>query len=51
VDVYVKDMFGKTEEFEEKIDAALHKAVYNVGSAAKVGAKYILTQLAGKKKK
>jgi len=51
VDTYVKDMFGKTEEFEEKIDAALHKAVYNVGSAAKVGAKYILTQLAGKKNK
>ena len=38
-------------EFEEKIDAALHKAVYNVGSGAKVGAKYILGQIASRKKK
>jgi len=51
VDEYVKDMFNKSGEFEEKIDAALHKAVYNVGSAAKVGAKYILTRLADKKHK
>ncbi len=50
VDKYVADMFGRSGEFEEKIDKALHKAVYNVGSGAKVGAKYILTQLANKKK-
>lgn len=50
VDEYVKDMFEKSAEFEERIDAALHKAVYNVGSAAKVGARYILTALAEKRK-
>ena len=50
VDKYVSDMFGRSGEFEERIDAALHKAVYNVGSGAKVGARYILTQLASKKK-
>jgi YidC/Oxa1 family membrane protein insertase len=49
VDEYVADMLSKNSEFEEKIGVALHKAVYNVGSAAKVGAKYILGRLAGKK--
>ena len=50
VDEIVSDMFGRSGEFEEKIDAALHKAVYNVGSGAKVGAKYILNQIANRKK-
>ena len=50
VDEYVSDMFGRSGEFEEKIDAALHKAVYNVGSGAKVGAKYILNRIASRKK-
>ncbi len=50
VDKYVCDMLSRGGEFEEKIEAALHKAVYNVGGAAKVGAKYILGRLAGKKK-
>ncbi len=49
-DKYVCDMLSRSGEFEERIDAALHQAVYNVGGAAKVGAKYILGQLAGKKK-
>ena len=51
VDKYVSDMFGRSGEFEEKIEAALHKAVYNVGSGARVGAKYILNSIAAKKKK
>ncbi len=51
VDRYVADMFGRSGEFEERIDAALHKAVYNVGSGAKVGAKYILNAIASRKKK
>lgn len=51
VDRYVADMFGRSGEFEERIDAALHKAVYNVGSGAKVGAKYILGSIAARKKK
>ena len=51
VDKYVSDMLGRSGEFEEKIDAALHKAVYNVGSGAKVGAKYILGSIAARKKK
>ena len=51
VDRYVSDMFDRSGEFEEKIDAALHKAVYNVGSGAKVGAKYILNAIASRKKK
>ena len=51
VDKYVSDMLGRSGEFEQRIDAALHKAVYNVGSGAKVGAKYILNQIANRKKK
>ena len=50
-DEIVADMFGRSGEFEERIEAALHKAVYNVGSGAKVGAKYILNQIASRRKK
>ena len=41
----VKDTFGKYGEYEKKIQKALDKAVYNVGSSNAVGAKYILDRL------
>lgn len=41
----VGGMFSRAGEFEDKIDAALHKAVYNVGNSNPVGAKYILDRL------
>ncbi|MBE6583766.1 MAG: membrane protein insertase YidC [Ruminococcaceae bacterium] len=41
----VKDTFNKAKEYESKIDKALNKAVYNVGHADPVGAKYILGRL------
>ena len=48
---YVSDMFARSGEYEDRIDAALHKAVYNVGSSAKVGSKYILKSLTEKRGK
>ena len=41
----VKDMFSRSGEFEDRIDVALHKAVYNVGNSNPVGAEYILDRL------
>ena len=44
----VKDTFKRSTEYEKKIDAALHKAVYNVGHSDPVGAKYILKRIVEK---
>ena len=44
----VGGMFNKSGEFVVKIENALDKAVYNVGHAAEVGAKYILEALVDK---
>ena len=41
----VKDTFKRSGEYEAKIEAALKKAVYNVGASNEVGAKYILDKL------
>ena len=41
----VKDTFKRSTEYEKRIEAALHKAVYNVGHSDPVGAKYILRRL------
>lgn len=41
----VKQTFLKYGEYEKKIEKALDKAVYNVGSSNAVGAKYILDRL------
>ena len=41
----VSDTFKRSAEYEDKIEAALHKAVYNVGSSNAVGADYILARL------
>ncbi len=45
IDTVVKDMFARSGEYEQRIDSALHKAVYNVGKSDPVGAKYILERL------
>ncbi len=45
ISAIVKDMFKKSGEYEQRIDRALHKAVYNVGHSDPVGAKYILNRL------
>ena len=45
IDAIVKDMFKQAGEHEKKIEKALHTAVYNVGHADPVGAKYILRKL------
>ena len=47
----VDKMFGRSDEFVLKIEDALHRAVYNVGSAARVGADYILETLVDKQSK
>ena len=44
----VKDTFKRSTEYEKKIDAALQKAVYNVGHSDPVGAKYILKRIVEK---
>ena len=41
----VKDTFKRSGEYEKRIEAALHKAVYNVGHSDPVGAEYILKRL------
>lgn len=41
----VRRMFHSSKEQEQKIERALHTAVYNVGYADPVGAKYILRRL------
>lgn len=41
----VKNMFKKASEHEQRIEKALHTAVYNVGHSDPVGAKYILRRL------
>ncbi len=41
----VKDTFKRSTEYEKRIEAVLHKAVYNVGHSDPVGAKYILRRL------
>ena len=41
----VKDTFKKSTEYEQKIEKALHKAVYNVGHSNPVGAKYLLKRI------
>ena len=41
----VKDTFKKSTEYEQKIEKALHKAVYNVGHSDPVGAKYLLRRI------
>ena len=48
ISAIVGEMFGKSDEFVLKIEDALDRAVYNVGGAAKVGAKYILEALVDK---
>ena len=45
ISAIVKDMFKRSGEHEHKIEKALHKAVYNIGHADPVGAKYILRRL------
>jgi YidC/Oxa1 family membrane protein insertase len=45
IDAVVKDMFKQAGEHEKRIEKALHTAVYNVGHADPVGAKYILRRL------
>jgi YidC/Oxa1 family membrane protein insertase len=44
----VKDTFKRSTEYEKRIEAALGKAVYNVGHSDPVGAKYILNRLVEK---
>ncbi len=51
IDGYVADMLDRGPEFEDRIEKALHAAVYNVGEGAKSGAKYILKRLTEKQKK
>ena len=41
----VKDTFERSREYEDKIEEALIKAVYNVGNSNAVGAEYILKRL------
>ena len=41
----VKDTFKRSTEYEQKIEKALHKAVYNVGHSDPVGAKYLLKRI------
>ena len=41
----VSDTFKRSAEYEDRIEAALHKAVYNVRSSNAVGADYILARL------
>ena len=44
----VKDTFKRSTEYKKRIEAALHKAVYNVGHSDPVGAKYILKRIVEK---
>lgn len=44
----VKDTFKRSTEYEQKIEKALHKAVYNVGHSDPVGAKYLLKRIVEK---
>ncbi len=46
---YISEMLENGTEYEDKINRALECAVYNVGSSNKVGARYILSKLTGKK--
>jgi len=46
-----KDTFARSREYEQKIEKALHRAVYNVGYSCEVGAKYILKKLIEKQRK
>ena len=44
----VKDTFKRSTEYEQKIEKALNKAVYNVGHSDPVGAKYLLRRIVEK---
>ncbi len=44
----VGNMFGHSAEYTQKIEKALHKAVYNVGYSNAVGAAYLLKKLMAK---
>lgn len=46
-----KDTFSRSREYEQKIEKALYRAVYNVGGSNAVGAKYILQKLVEKQRK
>ena len=48
IDRYIVEMLENNTKYQEKIESALHKAVYNVGTSNKVGAKYILKRLTDK---
>ncbi len=48
-DEIVADMLSEKKEFEEKIDRALKKTIYNLDGSARVGAKYILETLVKKR--
>lgn len=47
---HVEYLLSHSSEYENSINKALHKAVYNVGSAGRVGAGYILKSLSEKAK-
>lgn len=47
---HVEYLLSHSSEYEDSINKALHKAVYNVGSAGRVGAGYILKSLSEKAK-
>ena len=51
VDKTVKELLGHPELYADKIQVALGEHFYNLGSAAKAGALYVLKSLQGKRKK
>lgn len=51
VDETVKHLLDNPTEYAEKIEAALAEHFYNIGSAAKAGAMYVLKSLQEKRKK
>ena len=48
-DVVMK-MFNSSADYYDKIDALVHEYVYNLGTSAEIGAKYIISQLQNKSK-
>jgi YidC/Oxa1 family membrane protein insertase len=48
-DVVMK-MFNSSADYYNKIDALVHEYVYNLGTSAEIGAKYIISQLQKKTK-
>ena len=47
----VEDLFARADEFEVKIGKVLDEHIFNRGTAAEVGAKYLLASLVEKRKK